>query len=154
MEITCAGLFAMWMILLGFAAVLSVFLLVGWSPSARNKETAEDYLVASRQFYPWLVGFAAASTNSSGFMFIGLITATVLEALSAMRLMVGWIAGDYLAWLFFHRRLRELVGVERPARAGVLAGGAQSSGVVQYERRGLLLKTPSSIVRSTTHTDR
>lgn len=97
----------MWSVVGGFALVLSAFLLVGWSANFSRKATTDDYLIAGRTVHPWLVGFAAASTNSSGFMFIGLIGATVTQGLSAMWLMVGWIVGDYLAWLVIHRRLRE-----------------------------------------------
>lgn len=97
----------MWSIALGFALVLASFLLVGHIASRRRQKTTDDYLLAGRQTHPWLVGFAAASANSSGFMFIGLIGATVIDGVSAMWLMVGWIVGDYLAWLVIHRRLRE-----------------------------------------------
>lgn len=97
----------MWPIIQGFVLVLAAFLLVGWSANFFRRATTDDYLMAGRSVHPWLVGFAAASTNSSGFMFIGLIGATVTEGLSAMWLMVGWIVGDYFAWLVIHRRLRE-----------------------------------------------
>jgi sodium/proline symporter len=97
----------MWSIVIGFSSVLALFLLVGHVASRQRKRTTDDYLMAGRSTHPWLVGFAAASANSSGFMFIGLIGATVKDGLSAMWLMVGWIVGDYLAWLVIHRRLRE-----------------------------------------------
>jgi len=97
----------MWSIILSFSVVLAMFLVVGLSANVRRKSTTDDYLLAGRTVHPWLVGFAAAGTNSSGFMFIGLIGATVTDGLSAMWLMVGWIIGDYLAWLVIHRRLRE-----------------------------------------------
>jgi sodium/proline symporter len=97
----------MWTTIFSFTLVLLSFLLVGLSSNIRRRKTTDDYLMAGRQMHPWLVGFAAASTNSSGFMFIGLIGATVHDGLSAMWLMVGWIVGDYFAWLIIHRRLRE-----------------------------------------------
>lgn len=114
----------MWSIVLGFVLVLASFLAVGLSANRRRRPTADDYLTASREMHPWLVGFAAASTNSSGFMFIGLIGATVTDGLSAMWLMVGWIVGDYLAWLVIHRRLRERSEELRPhSIAGYVSAG-------------------------------
>lgn len=95
------------LILLGFLLVLAAFVAVGRIASRRRQQTTDDYLMAGRETHPWLVGFAAASANSSGFMFIGLIGTTVAVGLSAMWLMVGWIVGDYLTWLVVHRRLRD-----------------------------------------------
>ena len=97
----------MWPAIIGFSLVLGSFLLVGMCAGLARQGTTEDYLTAGRQTHPWLVGFAAASTNSSGFMFIGLIGATVTDGLSAMWLMVGWMVGDYIAWITIHRRFRE-----------------------------------------------
>lgn len=116
----------MWPTILSFAFILAFFLLIGWSASFRRRDTSEDYLIASRQIHPWLVAFAAAATNSSGFMFIGLIGATVKDGLSASWLMVGWMAGDYLAWLAIHRRLRERSAkLKAQSVASFVAGGDQ-----------------------------
>src|SRR5262245_1111302 len=62
----------MWPIVISFAVVLGSFLLIGLSAHAQRRPTTNDYLMADRNVHPWLVGFATASTNSSGFMFIGL----------------------------------------------------------------------------------
>ena len=40
-------------------------------------------------------------------MFIGLTGAVYTSGISAGWLMVGWVVGDWLAWLFVHKRLRE-----------------------------------------------
>jgi Na+/proline symporter len=80
---------------------------VGPSANRGRKPTADEHLLAIREIHAWLVGFASASTNSNGFMFIGLIGATLTDALSSMWLIVGWIVGDYLAWLVIRRRPRE-----------------------------------------------
>jgi sodium/proline symporter len=47
------------------------------------------------------------ATNNSGFMFIGLIGMTYLEGISAAWIMVGWMGGDWIAWLVVHKKLRE-----------------------------------------------
>src|SRR5262245_15419579 len=95
------------MILATFLLFMLGFLGVGLFASRQRTATTDDYLVASRRIHPWLMALSAVSTNNSGFMFIGLIGATYTQGLSAMWLMVGWIAGDYLAWLAIHRRLRQ-----------------------------------------------
>ncbi|MFM7520465.1 MAG: sodium/proline symporter [Planctomycetota bacterium] len=97
----------MWPLVSSAAVVLALFLAIGLAANLRARSTTADYLLAGRDVHPWLVGFAAAATNSSGFMFIGLIGAAVTSGLSSMWLMFGWIVGDYLAWLAIHRRLRE-----------------------------------------------
>ena len=92
---------------LSFIVCLLSFLAIGIYSSTRKKPTTEDYLLASREVSPWLIGLSAVSTANSGFMFIGLIGATYAVGLSSMWLMVGWISGDYLTWLWIHRHLRE-----------------------------------------------
>ncbi|MFP6684349.1 MAG: sodium/proline symporter, partial [Polyangiaceae bacterium] len=82
-----------------FLLFLSVFLGVGIYSASRKKDTAEDYLVASRDVHPWLAALSAVATNNSGFMFIGLIGTTFTEGLSSMWIMLGWVTGDYVAWL-------------------------------------------------------
>ena len=69
-----------------------------------------DYYLASSSVRPWLAGLSAVATNNSGYMFIGVIGFTYTTGLAAIWLMVGWIAGDFLASLFVHRRLREATG--------------------------------------------
>lgn len=93
--------------LLIFLIGLACFLCIGALSYFQSESTSSDMVNASRSVSPWLVALAAASTNSSGFMFIGLIGATVSEGLSASWLMVGWIIGDYIAWVLFHQRVRE-----------------------------------------------
>lgn len=84
---------------ISFLGFLLAFLGIGVFSATRMKQTTEDYLVASRSVSPWLMALSAVATNNSGFMFIGLIGATYATGLSAMWIMVGWVVGDYLAWL-------------------------------------------------------
>lgn len=92
---------------LSFVVTQALLVGVGLAATIRHRSDAQDYLVAGRSIHPWLVALAASSTNSSGFMFIGLIGAIYKDGLSSMWLMIGWIAGDYLAWHLIHRKLRE-----------------------------------------------
>lgn len=93
--------------IVGFTVTQLGLVLVGLAATWRQRMDARDYLVAGRDTHPWLVALAASSTNSSGFMFIGLIGATYTSGLSTMWLMVGWIVGDYLAWRMIHKSLRD-----------------------------------------------
>ena len=90
-----------------FVFFLLCFLGIGLYSATRRQPTAEDYLLAGRQISPWMTALSAVSTNNSGFMFIGLIGAAYASGISSMWIMVGWISGDFLAWLWIHRRLRE-----------------------------------------------
>ena len=46
-----------------------------------------------------MMALSAVSTSNSGFMFIALIGSTFTEGLSAMWVMIGWVVGDYVAWI-------------------------------------------------------
>jgi sodium/proline symporter len=94
------------MMLISFAAFLVVFIAVGVWASRRAHGTSEDYLLAGNDVAPWLTALSAVATNSSGYMFIGMIGFTYAVGLSSMWLMIGWIIGDYMASHFVHARLR------------------------------------------------
>ena len=51
--------------------------------------------------------FSAEGTNQSGFKFIGINGGTVVDGMSSAWIMVGWMGGDWLAWLVVHKKLRE-----------------------------------------------
>ncbi|WP_444930977.1 sodium/proline symporter [Microbulbifer sp. SSSA002] len=89
-----------------FIGFLLLFTLVGISSALFSRATKADYYLASSGVSPWLVGLSAVATNNSGYMFIGVIGYTYLTGLASVWLMVGWIAGDFLASLYVHKRLR------------------------------------------------
>lgn len=93
-------------VLIGFLLSLAGFVLVGVLSVRRAMPTSDDYLLAGRKVSPWLTALSAIATNNSGFMFIGLIGVTYSEGLTALWMMVGWMAGDYAVWLLVARRLR------------------------------------------------
>lgn len=94
-------------IVVSFLFFLALFVAIGAYSATRAKKTADDYLLASRSIGPWMTAFSAVATNNSGFMFIGLIGTTYLYGISAAWIMVGWVGGDWLAWLVVHKKLRE-----------------------------------------------
>lgn len=94
------------MTIVSFVSFLVLFLAVGLASAFRARRTRDDYYLAGKTISAPLVGLSAVATNNSGYMFIGVIGYTYAVGLSAVWLMLGWIAGDFLASLFIHRRLR------------------------------------------------
>ncbi len=81
-----------------FIAFLLAFVVVGALASRVKQNTSSDYLLASRNIHPVFVALSAIATNSSGFMFIGLIGETYTVGVSAMWIMIGWVTGEFIAW--------------------------------------------------------
>ena len=95
------------MIVASFAVFLALFAAVGIASHRFSKGDSRDYLIASQDVAPWLVGLSAVATNNSGYMFIGVIGYTHAVGLPSIWLMIGWIVGDFLASSVVHRKLRE-----------------------------------------------
>jgi sodium/proline symporter len=89
-----------------FVFFLILFTLVGVLSARKKQSTSEDYLVASRNVNPWLTALSAVSTNNSGYMFIGLIGFAWRDGLEAIWINIGFVVGDFLTWLWVHRRVR------------------------------------------------
>ncbi len=89
----------MTVVVISFIVCLLFFLGVGIASARRRKNTSEDYLLASRSISPRVMAISAVATNNSGFMFVGLIGATYVEGVSALAMMLGWVLGDYAAWV-------------------------------------------------------
>lgn len=120
----------------GFFAFIALFAVIGAAAATRRQATVDDYLLAGRDVSPWLTALSSAATNNSGFMFIGLLGFTYQFGVQAVWLQAGWIAGDVIAWVWIHPRVRahservdarsvaQLVardGDRRPARALTVA---------------------------------
>ncbi|WP_045859391.1 sodium/proline symporter [Teredinibacter purpureus] len=90
-----------------FIGFLLCFTGIGLASAWYSRGTKEDYYLASGNIRPWLVGLSAVATNNSGYMFIGVIGYTYATGLASIWLMIGWIAGDFLASLYVHKRLRQ-----------------------------------------------
>jgi len=91
---------------LSFIACLLAFVIIGALSMRRKQASVTDYLTASHQIPPWLVGLSSVATNNSGYMFIGLIGYTYYQGVSATWLALGWITGDMIAWRYVHPQLR------------------------------------------------
>jgi len=91
---------------LSFVTCLLLFVFIGALSIRRKQASVDDYLTASHQVAPWLVGLSSVATNNSGYMFIGLIGYTYYQGVSAAWLALGWIVGDLFAWRSVHPWLR------------------------------------------------
>ena len=104
-----------------FFFFLLLFVVIGVSSIFYSRHSRQDYYLASHSVPSWLVGLSAVATNNSGYMFIGVIGYTYVTGLAAIWLMVGWIAGDFLASMFIHKRLRQAaIDTDEASYAGVL----------------------------------
>jgi sodium/proline symporter len=117
-----------------FILFLIFFAVIGIMSLTKRQKTTEDYLVASKNISPWLVGLSAVATNNSGYMFIGMIGYTYMAGLSSMWLAIGWVFGDYLASTFIHARLR-IASEKRNAHSfGALIGSWQQPHFYKLQR--------------------
>lgn len=94
-------------VIASFLVFLLIFVVIGVSSARRSRSTTQDYLLAGRSIPPWLAALSAVATNNSGFMFIGQIAYTYRVGIESVWMMVGWVAGDLVAWLTVHPRVRE-----------------------------------------------
>ena len=109
--------------ILSFIAFLLMFTMIGLLSARQSRGTKQDYYLASSSVSPWLVGLSAVATNNSGYMFIGVIGYTYSVGLSSIWLMLGWVAGDFIASQYVHHRLRE----KAPKTAEVSYAGVLSN---------------------------
>ncbi len=94
------------MVVLSFCCCLLLFTGIGIASIRFRQTSSADYLIADRSVPPWLVGLSAVATTNSGFMFTGMIGYTYWTGLSAIWVLFPWVAGDFLASFFIHKRLR------------------------------------------------
>ncbi len=109
--------------LLSFLGFLAFFTLVGLSSFFKSRGTKNDYYLASSTIPPAFVGLSAVATNNSGYMFIGVIGYTYHVGMAALWLMLGWIAGDFIASLLIHKPLKT---------AADKSGQASYAGVISH----------------------
>jgi sodium/proline symporter len=89
-----------------FIGFLALIIFVGIYSSTHKQNTTADYILASRGVNPWLTALSAMSTGQSGLLFLGQVGFAYKIGISSIWLVIGWAIGDYLAWLFFFKRLR------------------------------------------------
>ncbi|MEM8832176.1 MAG: sodium/proline symporter [Cyanobacteria bacterium P01_G01_bin.19] len=113
-----------------FILFLLLFVCVGIYSSSLQKHTTTDYLLANRDVNPWMTGLSAFATAHSGGMFISTIGWTYQVGISSVWLLVGWFLGDYLAWFFVHKPLREISAEQSCETIGeFLAKDNQNQGI-------------------------
>jgi len=116
-------------VIITFLMFLLMFVLIGVSSALKGRKTKEDYLIASRDIHPWLGAISAAATNTSGYMFIGLIGFTYKFGISSIWVTVGWITGDYFLWRLMYKRMREETEKVKANTVSSFIGYCQKTGV-------------------------
>ncbi|WP_193199445.1 sodium/proline symporter [Nostoc sp. MG11] len=91
-----------------FIGFLALIIFVGIYSASHKQNTTADYLLASRGVHPWLTALSAMSTGQSGLLFLGQVGFAYKIGISAIWLVIGWAIGDYIAWWFFFKRLRQI----------------------------------------------
>ncbi|MFQ4146032.1 sodium/proline symporter [Chlorogloeopsis sp. ULAP02] len=91
-----------------FIAFLALIIFVGIYSATHKQNTTADYLLASRGVNPWLTALSAMSTGQSGLLFLGQVGFAYKIGISSIWLVIGWAIGDYIAWWFFFKRLRQI----------------------------------------------
>ncbi len=94
------------MIIASFVIFLLVVVVIGVASTLKSDRSNADYLLAGRNVSPWLVGLSAMATNNSGYLFIGAIGYTYTSGLESIWVMFAWMAGDLLASVFIHKKMR------------------------------------------------
>lgn len=94
------------MIIASFVISLVIFVGIGSASTLKSDKSNADYLLAGRNISPWLVGLSAMATNNSGYLFIGAIGYTYASGFESLWVMFAWMAGDFLASFFIHKKMR------------------------------------------------
>ncbi|MEM8602501.1 MAG: hypothetical protein AAGF24_01520 [Cyanobacteria bacterium P01_H01_bin.121] len=88
------------------ASVLA-FMGLSWLAAKRQQNTLSDYLAASRQTPPLLVGLSTMAALCSGFMFIGLTGFIYEFGVLGVSYLGGTLVGEVLIWTYAFPRLRQ-----------------------------------------------
>lgn len=83
------------MMMFSFTLCLAAFLGIGLWSARHKRNTAEDYLLASRSLKPWLAGLSAVATTNSGFMFTAWIGMTYSLGISSIWFLLGLGTGSF-----------------------------------------------------------
>lgn len=78
-----------------FRAFLLLFILVGTYSATGAANTTTDYLLASRNVNPWLIGLSAMATENSALVFTGEVAFAYQMGISAIWCSIGWALGRY-----------------------------------------------------------
>lgn len=122
-----------------FSIFFMIFLAIGLYSATRGRQTKEDYYLASRNVAPSLVGLSAVATNLSGYMFIGVIGYTYVTGLASIWLMLGWIAGDFIASIFIHKKLRMAAERTNDVTFGSLLSRWNGTNFIYYRRMAAII---------------
>ncbi|MAF68134.1 MAG: sodium:proline symporter [Micavibrio sp.] len=93
-------------VLIIFLLFLAVFLAIGLLSAFKRQKTSEDYLLASRDVPPSVVGLSAASSTASGFAFTGIVGFGYTMGFGGIWMMIATVIGGFLSVKLVSRPLR------------------------------------------------
>lgn len=85
--------------------VVLAFILIGNFANHATQQQANNYLLAQRQVSASMTALSAAASKYSGYMFVGLIGFIYIKGLLAVWIILGFLLGDLIAWLFVIKKL-------------------------------------------------
>jgi len=91
---------------ISFFVFLAAFLCIGLLSIRKKQNTADDYLLASRNISPAFVGLSAAASTASGFGFTGIIGYGYAMGFAGGWFIFGILFGSLIAFAAISRRLR------------------------------------------------
>jgi sodium/proline symporter len=95
-------------ILTTFSAVIGIFILVAHFAAKKGDNSAEEFIIGSRQFGKTLIGLSVFASAGSGFMVIGAVGAGYSIGLSALWAPLAFMLGEYVFWTYFPHRINRV----------------------------------------------
>ncbi len=95
-------------ILVVFAIYMAFMIIVGFFFSTKSNSNKE-YVLGGRQLNPWVTALSAQASDMSGWLLTGvpgMAFAAVLDAKSALYVIIGLFIGTWVNWLLVAKRLR------------------------------------------------
>ena len=101
------------MAIITFVILISLFVLLGLVSGLKKTGDSYVYFLTRHTTNPWLAAISAIATNHSGYIFIGQVGFIYVYGLQAIWMTNGWKIGDFLTFLFIHKKLRIESGKSR-----------------------------------------
>ncbi|HKK20517.1 MAG TPA: sodium/proline symporter [candidate division Zixibacteria bacterium] len=92
---------------LSFACYSLLIVAVGLYSTRRQKETADDYVLANRELGPIASSLSASASAESGWVMLGLVGEAYRYGSAAFWIVPGIAAGYVFNWFFIGERLRK-----------------------------------------------
>lgn len=93
--------------IISFIFFLAAFVVIGLLSARYRTATTADYLLASKDVKPWLVGLSFFATENSAWMFVGYIGLAYKIGFSAIWVLIGWYVGEVIILSRTAKKIRQ-----------------------------------------------